>query len=87
LLDIPAYRDRDPDGDECGTVEIAKRSVAASFVGATAGAMVIAEAVRALRHEHRYEVIDGSLRGLEGIRAVAIDGARPIDNTGFGYLE
>jgi hypothetical protein len=87
LLELPAYRDRVvAEGDECGTVEIANRSVAASFVGATAGATAIAEAVRALRGQHRYEVIDGSLRGLESLQAVMIDGPDPIPNTGYSAL-
>ncbi len=84
-LDLPAYRDRAGADDECGIVEIANRSVAASFVGATAGALVVAEAARALRNEHRYEVIDGSLRGLEGLRSVAME-SDPIPNTGFSPL-
>lgn len=86
LLDLPAYRHHAVTGDRCGTVEIANRSVAASFVGAAAGALAVAEAVRALRGDQRHAVIDGSLRALEGLRAVAVESSDLIPNTGVVAL-
>lgn len=87
LLDLPAYQHMTHlDGDQCGTIEVAGRSVAASFVGATAGALVVAEAIRSLRGDHRYSVIDGSLRDLRRVGAVQITDAPPIPNTGYAAL-
>lgn len=87
LLNLPAYRNLSAStGDECGTVEVAGRSVAASFVGATAGALVVAEAVRALRADHRYAVIDASLRDLATV--VAVEAVAPaVANLGYADLE
>lgn len=87
LLELPAYRRAtDETGDECGTIEIAGRSVAAAFVGATAGALVIAEATRALAGQHRYGVMDLSLRDLAGTQAVEAADVPAIANTGFARL-
>lgn len=83
---LPAYAERTArTGDECGTVEIAGRSVAASFVGATAGALVVAEAIRCLRGEHRHEVLSTSLRDLDTTAAVAAD-APAMGSVGFTGL-
>jgi hypothetical protein len=47
LLDQPAYRDLAArGGDQCGLVQLAGRTVGAPFVGAVAGALVVAELVR-----------------------------------------
>ena len=87
LLALPAYqRMTETTGDECGTIEVAGRSVAAAFVGATAGALVIAEATRALLGAHRYSVIDASLNDLGGVRAAEAVDAPVIANTGFARL-
>lgn len=73
-VELPAYAERTVrTGDECGTVEIAGRSVAASFVGATTGALVVAEAIRSLRGEHRHEVLTTSLRDLDTTAVVSAD--------------
>jgi hypothetical protein len=81
----PAYADRIArTRDECGTVEIAGRAVAASFVGATAGALVVTEAVRALRGEHRHEVVTATLRDLDEAEAVQADEKSAL---GVGYAD
>jgi hypothetical protein len=80
-MELPAYAERTArTGDECGTVEIAGRSVAASFVGATAGALVIAEGIRCLRGDHRHEVLTTSLRDLDTTAAL------PADAPGMGSV-
>lgn len=72
-------------GDQCGSVEVAGRAVAAAFVGATASALVMAEATRYLLGEGRYSVIDASLRDLTRMDAVkALD--PPAGNPGFARL-
>jgi len=81
--DMPAYSNAED--DECGIVELAGRSVAASFVGATAGALAVAEAVRSLRGEHRHEVVSASLHDLRGTDAVVTQ-QPAVDNPGFGLL-
>ena len=88
LLEQPAYREHaDRAGDQCGTIDIAGRSVAAAFVGATAGALVVGEAFRAIiSGAPRYSVIDASLRDLTTARAVPVTDAAPLANTGFGRL-
>lgn len=80
---MPAYSD--VEDDECGIVELAGRSVAASFVGAAAGALAVAEAVRSLRGDHRHEVVSASLHDLRGTNAVVTE-QPAIDNLGFGLL-
>jgi hypothetical protein len=84
-VEQPAYADRSArTGEECGAVEIAGRAVAAAFVGATAGALVVAEAVRAQRREHRHEVATLSLGDLDETVAVEAEGGPAM---GFGYEE
>jgi hypothetical protein len=81
----PAYTDRTTrTGDKCGTLEIAGRAVAASFVGATAGALVVAQAVRAQRGEQRYVLVTASLRDLEEAEAVRAAGKSAL---GVGYAD
>lgn len=84
-LGLDAYGSRAAEGDVCGAIEIAGKSVAAAFVGATAGALVIAEATRALRGDHRYEVIDGTLRSLDQLGAVPTGSI--TGNTGFAAIQ
>ncbi len=87
LLDLPAYRTmQEESGDRCGTVEIAGRTVAAAFVGATAGALVISEAIRYLAGEHRYAVVDATLRDLAALQAVEATDPSPAGNPGFARL-
>ena len=87
LLRLPAYRTMlDESGDRCGTLEVAGRTVAAAFVGATAGALVIAEATRYLAGEHRYAVIDVTLRDLAARGVVEAVAPPPAGNPGFARL-
>lgn len=87
LLTLPAYsRATDETADQCGTIEVAGRSVAAAFVGATTGALVVAEAIRALMGAHRYSVVDSSLRNLGATRAVETEVFAGVANTGFARL-
>lgn len=65
IVDKPAYRSLEADGlDQCGLTTLAGRSVGASFVGAVASTLVIAEVLRMTLGERQYEVIDGGLRSL-----------------------
>ena len=83
---LPAYQQlAATTGDDCGAIELAGRTVAASFVGATAGALVVAEATRALRGDHRHDVIDATLRDLARVHAVETS-APPVPNLGLAAL-
>jgi hypothetical protein len=71
ILDQPAYRALAAAGmDDCGLTTLAGRSVGAPFVGATAAALVVAEAIRMAMGAHSYAVIDATLRGLERRQAL-----------------
>jgi hypothetical protein len=86
-MDLPAYqRLAEESGDQCGTVEVAGRTVAAAFVGATTGALVIAEATRYILGGPRYGVIDASLRDLSRTQAVEALNPPPAGNPGFARL-
>lgn len=78
MLRLPAYQSLATAGiDRCGLTMLAGRSVGASFVGAVSATVVIAELLRMIMGEHRYEVIDGTLRSLkylQGIRHEGLDG-------------
>jgi hypothetical protein len=72
-VDAPAYRDlarqmetngATADQARCGLIEIAGRTVAAAFVGATAGALVVSEVLRSLCGGPRYTLVDLSLRDI-----------------------
>ena len=64
-LDKPAYRDLvQRTGDTCGTTNLAGRTVGAPFVGAFAAALVIAELLRLVECDQRYEVVTCHLRNL-----------------------
>jgi molybdopterin/thiamine biosynthesis adenylyltransferase len=87
LIGLPAYRKMLDEGDDrCGTLEVAGRTISAAFVGCLVGALVMAEAVRGLVGEHRYAVIDGSLRDLSCRRAVEEVNASPVKNPGYARL-
>jgi hypothetical protein len=68
---------------ECGVLEIAGRTVGAAFVGAVAGTLVIAEALRMLCQGPRYQVIDLSLRSPQYRAAVDNEIPGAFANTGF----
>jgi len=64
-IDLPAYRSLAASGaDRCGLTQLAGRTVGAPFVGAIAGAAVIAELLRLVNGAHGYDVVDGHLRDL-----------------------
>ncbi|MGP8215371.1 MAG: hypothetical protein ACLQQ4_07400 [Bacteroidia bacterium] len=55
--------------DECGKVLIASKAISTSFVGAFAGAVVLAETLRASNRGARYDVISSRLRNMKGLSA------------------
>jgi hypothetical protein len=78
LRSIPAFNemvirlinDGTAEGDaECGMVDIAGTTAAASFVGAVAAALVLAEPLRLLHGGESYEAISFSLRSPERLEA------------------
>lgn len=80
VADNPAYQALAQAGlDSCGIITLAGRTVGASFVGAVTSTLVIAEFIRMAMGEHRYEVIDGSLRSLELCQAVLADECPPFN--------
>ena len=68
---------------ECGILEIAGRTVGAAFVGAAAGAFVLAEVLRMLNGGPRYQVVDFSLRSPQYRVTVANERPRMSINPGF----
>jgi hypothetical protein len=90
-IDAPAYKDlarqmeaagSTADQTQCGLIEIAGRTVAAAFVGAAAGALVISEVLRSLCGGPRYALVDLSLRGIEHRTALPNDRSSE-SNPGF----
>jgi hypothetical protein len=74
LLNHPAYLSLASEGmDQCGLTMLANRAVGASFVGAFVSTLVVAELLKIVMGEHRYEVIDGTLRSPENFQAFACD--------------
>lgn len=64
-IDLPAYRSLAATGaDRCGLTQLAGRTVGAPFVGAIAGAAVIAELLRMVNGAHGYDLLDGHLKDL-----------------------
>ncbi len=71
LLDKPAYKSLAKNGlDECGLTLLAGRTVGASFVGTVTATIVVAELLRMVLGDRRYDVIDGTLRSLGHGRAI-----------------
>lgn len=92
FFEQPAYRNLvdqlistgTPPGDaECGVLEIAGRTVGASFVGAVAATLVLAEALRVLCQGPRYQVLDVSLRSPQHREVVTNEQPGPRKNPGF----
>jgi hypothetical protein len=80
LLGRPGYTALRAQGlDECGLVQLAERTVGAPFVGAVASTLVVAELVRMALGIHRYELVDGTLRSLEGLTAVEAEPRAPFN--------
>jgi hypothetical protein len=89
----PAYREMvderiaagESEGEaECGILEVAGRTVGASFVGAVAACLVVAEAIRMLSRGPLFQVIDLSLRS-PGHREVVRNEA-PGSYVNLGYV-
>jgi hypothetical protein len=81
-LDQPAYRALvEATGDQCGTLQLAGRTIGAPFVGAVVGTLVVSELVRLTLGAHRYEYLSCHLRGLDG-RTVISGTPWPISNPG-----
>lgn len=71
LIQQPAYQNLYNKGlDHCGLIELAGHSVGASFVGAVASTLVIAQALRIVRGENIYELIDADLRSSSVLSCV-----------------
>jgi hypothetical protein len=84
LLDKAAYQDipaKTPK-DDCGKALLAGQSVAAPFIGAAAGAVVVAQAVRVATGEPHYEIVDLHMDSLATMRSVRHE-ARDPQNLGF----
>ena len=80
--DLPAYERLAASGlDQCGLTQLAGRTVGAPFVGATAAAIVIGEAIRTVIGAHSYDLIDGHLRNLRQLTVVDAVNGQPV-NTG-----
>ncbi|RIV80351.1 thiamine biosynthesis protein ThiF [Pelagerythrobacter aerophilus] len=72
LLDRPAYRDLEERGaDRCGLVQLAGRTVGAPFVGALAGALVVAELVKLANGGPNTALLDLHLRSPGQLAAFA----------------
>lgn len=85
LIEQPAYQRLHDEGlDRCGLVELAGRSVGASFVGAVASSIVIAQVLRLLRGENPDEMITGDLRTSTLLSRVIPNTTRvPVFNPGM----
>ncbi len=71
VLQLPAYRNLLERGqDRCGVLEIAGAAVSVPFAGVAVASIAIGETVRAVMQQHRYELIDGSLRDLRHLTAI-----------------
>ena len=80
----PAYQVLATTGiDQCGLTTLAGHAVGASFVGAVTATIVIAELLRMVMGEHRYEVIDGTLRSLKHRQAIRFEGQDDPFNPGY----
>ena len=83
LVEQPAYQSLADDGlDACGLTTLAGRAVGAAFVGTAVSTFVIAETLRMALGAQRYQVIDGSLRTLDGRQIVLLDDDRDPFNPG-----
>jgi molybdopterin/thiamine biosynthesis adenylyltransferase len=92
LPEQPAYRamvtERIAAGEtegeaECGVLEVAGRTVGASFVGAVAASLVLAEVLRMLARGPLYQVIDLSLRSPQHREVVRNEAPGTYVNPGY----
>jgi hypothetical protein len=72
VMSLPAYQKAALDGytDGCGLAQLAGQSVAAPFVSAFVGALVVAQAIRLASSQAPYFSIVGDLDDVRSIRAV-----------------
>ena len=78
--DLPAYEKLAASGlTHCGLTQLAGRTVGAPFVGATAAAIVIGEALRTINGAHSYDLIDGHLRDLKHLTVVDAEDGPPLN--------
>jgi hypothetical protein len=68
---------------ECGVLEVAGRTVGASFVGAVTATLVLAEALRMICRGPLYQVIDLSLRSPQHREVVRNEAPGPYVNPGY----
>jgi hypothetical protein len=96
LLGLPAYRalvgaasarGEDPEELRCGLTRLANCVVAAAFVGASAAAVVVSEALRVASGEAHHEVVDFNIHDLR--HRTAVSTARPLHayNPGIAGLK
>ena len=79
-IDLPAYKKLAVAGlDRCGLTQLSGRTVGAPFVGATAAAIVVGEALRTVNGAHSYELVDGHLRDLSHRTVVRAQSRLPIN--------
>jgi hypothetical protein len=67
----------------CGLIEVAGRTVGAAFVGAAAGTLVVADAIRELHGGRRYAMLDIDLRSPTHLQAVVDHGEGGAINPGY----
>ena len=79
-IDLPAYKKLAATGiDRCGLTQLAGRTVGAPFVGATAAAIMVGEALRTVNGAHSYDLVDGHLRDLRHRTVVSAQERPPIN--------
>lgn len=79
-IDLPAYRSLAAAGvDQCGLTQLAGRTVGAPFVGAIAGAAVIAELLRMVNGAHGHDLVDGHLKDLAHRTVVRAQALSPFN--------
>lgn len=79
-IDLPAYKSLAATGaDHCGLTQLAGRTVGAPFVGAIAGAAVIAELLRLVNGAHGYDLVDGHLKDLNHHTVVPAENPAPFN--------
>jgi hypothetical protein len=85
LASKAGYRELSDDGlDACGVLEIASRTVGAPFVGVVAATLSLMEIARRLNGGLSIEVLDLTLRSMEGRQGVE---GPPVRRFNPGYTE
>ncbi len=76
----------DPGTARCGIIDVVGATAAAAFVGATAGALSVADHLRSLHGGRRYAVIGVDLRSPSDITAAPALGSDPPPNPGYTHV-